>query len=210
VKLFRTPIPCRSHILFAVIVAVVLVCLHNWRFWQQTFESVRPASAGDAWFIVSLFLLLVFIHACAGLLFPGRRALPIIAALLFIVAALAGYFRDTFGVIIDKDMIRNVVRTDVREASDFVSLRLVLYMVGLGLIPALVAARVRLPASVSDGNLSSAAAFSPLDLLLWSWPRCPSSPTTHRFFASTGRSAICLFPPNRSMPPSTIGTRPIL
>jgi lipid A ethanolaminephosphotransferase len=146
VKLFRTPIPCRSHILFAVIVAVVLVCLHNWRFWQQTFESVRPASAGDAWFIVSLFLLLVFIHACAGLLFPGRRALPIIAALLFILAALAGYFRDTFGVIIDKDMIRNVVRTDVREASDFLSLRLVLYMVGLGLIPALVAARVRLPA----------------------------------------------------------------
>src|SRR6476646_2198843 len=146
VKLFRTPIPCRSHILFAVIVAVVLVCLHNWRFWQQTFESVRPASAGDAWFIVSLFLLLVFIHTCAVLLFPGRRALPMIAALLFIVAALAGYFRDTFGVIIDKDMIRNVVRTDVREASDFLSLRLVLYMVGLGLIPALVAARVRLPA----------------------------------------------------------------
>jgi lipid A ethanolaminephosphotransferase len=145
VKLLRTPIPCRSHILFAVIVAAVLVCLHNWRFWQQTFEAVRPATAGDVWFMISLFLLLVFIHACAVLLFPGRRALQIVAALLFILAALAGYFRDTFGVLIDKDMIRNVVRTDVREASDFASLRLVLYMVGLGVIPALVAARVGLP-----------------------------------------------------------------
>ena len=109
-------------------------------------RSRPPATAGDAWFLISLFLLLVFIHACAVLLFPGRRALQIVAALLFILAALAAYFRDTFGVLIDKDMIRNVVRTDAREASDFLSLRLVLYIVGLGFIPALVAARVRLPA----------------------------------------------------------------
>ena len=31
------------------------------------------------------------------------------AAILFVLAAIAGYFRDTFGIIIDKDMIRNVL-----------------------------------------------------------------------------------------------------
>lgn len=144
-KAVPSQIPCRSHVVFAVVVAVVLISLHNWRFWQQTFAVVQPASFSDALFIVSLFLLLVFVHACVGLMFPGKRALQAVAAVFFVLAAVAGYFRDTYGVIIDKDMIRNVLRTDMREASDFFSLRLVLYVVGLGLVPAFIVARVRLP-----------------------------------------------------------------
>jgi lipid A ethanolaminephosphotransferase len=138
-------IPCRSHIVFAVAVAVVLISLHNWRFWTETLAVVQPSSAGDVLFLVSLFLLLVFIHACAVLLFPGKRSMQIGAAIFFVLAAVAAYFRDTFGVIIDKDMIRNVVRTDLREASDFLSLRLLLYVLVLGLVPAFVVAMVRLP-----------------------------------------------------------------
>jgi lipid A ethanolaminephosphotransferase len=145
VKAIPAQIPRRSHIVFAVIVAVVLISLHNWRFWLETFAVVQPASIGDGLFILSLFVLLVFIHACVVLLIPGRRSLKIIAAALFILAAGAGYFRDTYGVIIDKDMIRNVLRTDMREASDFFTLRLALYMLVLGLMPAVAVALVRLP-----------------------------------------------------------------
>ena len=144
-KAIRNQIPCRSHVVFAVIVAVVLISLHNWRFWQETLAVVQPASLGDGLFILSLFALLVFVHACAVLLLPGRRALQIAAAFFFILAAVAGYFRDTYGVVIDKDMIRNVLRTDMREASEFFSLRLALYVLMLGLVPALVVARVQLP-----------------------------------------------------------------
>jgi lipid A ethanolaminephosphotransferase len=145
VKAVPTQIRCRSHIIFAVVAAVILITLHNWRFWQQTFAVVEPASFSDALFILSLFLLLVFMHAAAMLMVPGRRSLQFIAACFFILAAVAGYFRDTFGVIIDKDMIRNVLRTDMREASDFFSLQLALYVIVLGLIPAVLVARVRLP-----------------------------------------------------------------
>jgi lipid A ethanolaminephosphotransferase len=145
VKAVPTQIPCRSHIAFAVAVAVVLILLYNWRFWQETLAVVQPATLGDVVFILSLFLLLVFIHACAVLLLPGRRSLQILAATFFILAAVAGYFRDSFGVIIDKDMIRNVLRTDMREASDFFSPRLALYVLVLGLIPAILVARVQLP-----------------------------------------------------------------
>jgi lipid A ethanolaminephosphotransferase len=138
-------IPCRSHIVFAVAVAVILITLHNWRFWTETFAVVQPSSVSDALFLVSLFLLLVFIHACTVLLFPGKRSMQIGAAIFFVLAAVAGYFRDTFGIIIDKDMLRNVLRTDLREASDFLGLRLLLYIVVLGLVPACVIAMVRLP-----------------------------------------------------------------
>jgi lipid A ethanolaminephosphotransferase len=151
VKAIPTQIRCRSHIVFAAAVAVVLIVLHNWRFWQQTLAVVHPANVGDVWFILSLFLLVVFIHACAVLLFPGTRSLQIVAAILFVLAAVAGYFRDEFGVIIDKDMIRNVVRTDTQEALDFLSPRLVLYVLVLGLIPAFIVARVQLP-DVSIGQ----------------------------------------------------------
>jgi lipid A ethanolaminephosphotransferase len=145
VRAIQTQISCRSHVVFAVAVAVVLILLHNWRFWTSTFAVVQPSSFGDVLFLVSLFILLVFIHACAVLLFPGKRSMQIGAAVFFVLAAVAGYFRDSFGVIIDKDMIRNVVRTDMREASDFFSLRLLLYVLVLGLIPAVLVTRVRLP-----------------------------------------------------------------
>jgi lipid A ethanolaminephosphotransferase len=112
---------------------------------------VQPATVNGALFIVSFFLLLVFVHACIVLILPGRRGPQITAAVLFIFAAAAGYFRDTYGVVIDKDMIRNVLRTDMREASDFFSARLLLYMLVLGLVPAVVVAFVRLP-KVSVGN----------------------------------------------------------
>jgi lipid A ethanolaminephosphotransferase len=145
VRAIPAKIPCRSHIVFAVAVAVVLISLHNWRFWSETFSVVQPSTFSDVLFLVSLFLLLVFVHACAVLLFPGRRSMQIGAAVFFLLAAATGYFRDTFGVIIDKDMIRNVVRTDLREASDFFSLRLLLYVLVFGLAPAFVVAMVRLP-----------------------------------------------------------------
>lgn len=144
-KAIPAQIPCRSHVLFAVIVATILVLLHNWRFWRETLAVVLPDGVGDVLFIVSLLLLLVFIHACVVLLIPGRHAPKIVAATLFLLAAAAGYFRDTFGVIIDKDMIRNVLRTDVREASEFLSLRLALYILIAGLVPAVAVAFVRLP-----------------------------------------------------------------
>jgi lipid A ethanolaminephosphotransferase len=166
VKAVPTAIPCRSHIVFAVIVAVVLISLHNWRFWQQTFALVQPATLDRALFILSLFLLLVFIHACMVLLLPGRRSIQIVAAALFVLAAIAAYFRDTYGVIIDKDMIRNVLRTDMREASDFFTLRLALYVLVLGLAPAVVVALVRLPKISIPRQFVQRARFTGVGILV--------------------------------------------
>ena len=92
-------------------------------------------------------------------------------------------------------MIRNVVRTDVREASDFLNLRLVLYVLVLGLIPAFVVARVRLPAFSIGRQSIQRGRFFAIGLLSWSCCRDAGHlRTTHRFFASTKRSEILLVP----------------
>ena len=42
-----------------------------------------------------------------------------LAGLLLLLAATAGWFMDTYGVVLDKEMLRNVFQTNFTEARDF-------------------------------------------------------------------------------------------
>jgi len=52
------------------------------------------------------------------------------------VSAGTAYFMDAYHVVIDSDMIRNTMQTDISESSDLLSIKLLVYMVLLGLLPA--------------------------------------------------------------------------
>ncbi len=65
-------------------------------------------------------------------------------ALLAILNALALYFMATYGVVLHREMMGNVVNTRWSEASGFADAGLLLYLLPLGLLPAWVVLRVRL------------------------------------------------------------------
>lgn len=123
---------------------LIWLAFYNLRFWQETAAAMWHPSIISALFMVSLFMLVLFVESLLMLFMP-RWLLRPIACVLFIVAALVAYFSDTYGVFMDKDMLRNVFATDTAEVSGLITGRLVAYLLLLGAIPCLLILRAELP-----------------------------------------------------------------
>ncbi len=140
----RFSIHFRSPVALAVAISIILLVFHNVRFWRETSAALWDGTFSDSLFMASLFAILLFLHTSFLLLIPGRRLLQATATVLFMVAALASYSADAYGVFIDKEMIRNLFETDRREAGALLNAQFALYVALLGVLPSLLVWRVRL------------------------------------------------------------------
>jgi len=120
-------------------IAVVLTAAANQAFWGSVMTA-RPAPlflgavAIGCTILVNLFLTAVT---------WGRLAKPALY-LVVLASAAAAYFTTRYGVLFDRDMVANMVETDVREARELLSPGFVLWMLGFGLLPCLAISRIRL------------------------------------------------------------------
>lgn len=80
--------------------------------------------------------LLLLSPFCFGVL--TRPAL----ALILIASAAAAGFMDSYGVIINDEMLRNAVQTQTAEVLDLLTPRLLAYLLGLGVLPAFIVMRL--------------------------------------------------------------------
>lgn len=137
----------RSHVGFALLTGLLWLALYNRRFWADAISVIEPRSWGDALFVASMFVVLWLAFAGVLLLAPGNRAMKALAGAGCLVAAVAAYFADAYGIYIDRDTVRNVLETDKREVWGLLNLRFAAYLLLLGVLPAALIARVRLPAT---------------------------------------------------------------
>lgn len=113
-----------------------LVVFDNHAFWRTLWAARDTSSLRGAMAVAALALVLwCFLALLARLLCWPRVGKPAIAVLL-VLGALAAYFTENFGILIDKGMVRNVLQTDWREAVDLLSWPLLLDFAWRGLLPA--------------------------------------------------------------------------
>jgi len=139
----RRQINMKPEIAAFALAAFVVVVL-NGAFWKRLYRVVAPATAYDWLFIgavaVALFLLVaLFIGA-----FNGRLVFKPVASALVLASASAAYFMHEYGIVIDHDMVTNVFQTDRGEAADLITLKFVLWMLALGVLPSLLIWRINL------------------------------------------------------------------
>jgi lipid A ethanolaminephosphotransferase len=105
----------------------------------------REAQSGQTWlFGAALLVMLVCLHYLIVAAFAwGRLTKPLLALLLLVVAS-ATHFMQTFGVVLDPSMIRNVLSTDVAESRELMSWRLFMHLLLYAGLPLLLLWRVRL------------------------------------------------------------------
>jgi lipid A ethanolaminephosphotransferase len=139
--------PEHSPVWLAYVSATALVVLYNVRFWSETFAQQNWSGAGSVVFVASLFLVLVAVYGAVLLLIPGVRLLKSVLVVAVLAAAVGAYFENSYGVAIDREMIRNVAQTDLREAATLLNARFVLYLVLLGVLPAVLIGRTRIAAA---------------------------------------------------------------
>lgn len=124
---------------FVVIMSSLLFILFHYPFFKFVFNNVDYKSFTGVSIIVSLVIAMLVANAFALFLifFLSRLVGKILLVLFFIINAVAVYFINTYSVIIDESMIGNVLNTNYSESSSFFSIKLVLYVVFLGILPSI-------------------------------------------------------------------------
>ena len=134
---WRPEISTEALILLAS-VFFALVC--NTLFWRSAIAT-NPSSI---LFAVSLFALLVSVHAILFGLLVWRWNAKVVLTVLFITTAFATHYMNSYNVYLDADMLRNVLATDHKESRELMTPALLLPLLGYGLLPTLLLWRVRL------------------------------------------------------------------
>lgn len=124
-------------------VALFFVAFYNIAFFRSML-AVYPLTLSNIVFIVSVALLAFALITLLLTLVSSRYTLKPILMLLLPVSALASYFMDSYNVVIDAGMIENIFSTNLSESMDLFSLKLVLYFVVLGILPALYIYKVHI------------------------------------------------------------------
>lgn len=136
---------CRSDTVFALGISALWALLYNLRFWQQALATMWQPGVRASLFVATLLVLVVVLQAVLLLLVPTRRLLKTAASLLSLVAALGAYFCDTYGTLMNKDMMRNALQTERAEIAGLLSPDLLVHLLLLGVLPALLIWRIQLP-----------------------------------------------------------------
>lgn len=116
----------------------------NARFWNVVLATL-PASAWVA-AIDAAWVGLVLVALAALVLVPlsVRGLFKPWLMIVLLLAAVAAHFTSRYAAFIDRHALASVFETDVREAGEWLSLRLLLDLVLLGLLPAALVCSVRI------------------------------------------------------------------
>ncbi|MGD9949543.1 MAG: phosphoethanolamine transferase [Desulfobulbus sp.] len=128
-----------------LITAISWVLLCNFSFFRHVLE-VYPLTVHNGPFLLSLALgLTAFIFLFLTLITSRSTYKPVLTLLLFTVS-ITTYFMDSYNVMIGHGMIRNIVETNVNEAVDLFSFKLLGYVAVLGVLPTLLVWKSRVTA----------------------------------------------------------------
>lgn len=137
---FRLPrIQCSSHWL-VLILAAFFTLLCNQRFWAAVLGGVQA----DLRLALSMGLVLLSANTLVLGLLVWRWNARVLVPLLLLVTAMAVHWMNRYNVYLDVDMLRNVLHTDRKEASELLDGSLLPSMLVLGLLPCLFLGLLRL------------------------------------------------------------------
>lgn len=131
---------------FAMIMSAVLLLLFHYPFFKFVFNNVDYKSFTGISIIISLVIAMLVANAFVLFLifFLSRFVGKFLLIVFFLINAVAVYFVNTYSVIIDESMIGNVLNTNYSESSSFFSIKLVLYLIFLGVIPSIYILKVKI------------------------------------------------------------------
>lgn len=135
--------PEMSRIQLSLLVSVLLVLFYNHAFWAEIGE-IATRSIQDRLFLVSIFLLLVALFNLFLSFFSFRLLFKPVLIVIILVATFAAYFMQTYGVMIDRSMVRNVLTMDPGDIPELLNLKMLYYFLGLGVVPSLFILRTRI------------------------------------------------------------------
>lgn len=131
---------------FVLLMSFINFLFFHLPFYTFVYKNVDHKSLNGIIIIASLIILMLVVNAFVFYLFfyLSRVVGKFLLVLFFIINAIAVYFINTYSVIIDESMIGNILNTNYQESSSFFSIKLILYIILLGVLPAIYVIRVKI------------------------------------------------------------------
>ena len=116
-------------------VSVFLMLVANGSFASQLLLAY-PLSDGNLLFVSSVLLLFTLATTFMLLWLCHGRAARWVLAFYLLASSMAAYFMSAYSTVIDQTMLENTLQTNASEAGDLFSTSMLLYLLGLGVLPA--------------------------------------------------------------------------
>ncbi len=133
-QLFRPPLGTVSLILLT---SLWLAGVGNVALWRTLWAMPEITGWSGAGFLLAFFGFVAALHAAFLSLFAWRWTFKPVLVFCLVAAALGANFMLTYGVVIDRTMMVNVLQTDVRESKELLSLQLVVILGLMAIVPAI-------------------------------------------------------------------------
>jgi lipid A ethanolaminephosphotransferase len=125
---------------FTLIISFITLLLYHFPFYKFVCDNINIRTLYGSILLISLTILALILNALVFYigLYLLRSIGKWILVLFFNINAIAVYFVNTYGVMIDKSMIGNILNTNCDESSSFFSFTLVLYLIFIGILPSIL------------------------------------------------------------------------
>lgn len=126
------PRPTLSHLTLNLIASGYILVVLNTGYWARMVAIFDWNALQIGLFGLASLGLTVLTLEFFG---PGRLQKPVVAVLI-VLAASASYYERNFGVLIDRDMVRNVLSTTVNESRHLIDPAMLMQISVTGVLPA--------------------------------------------------------------------------
>jgi lipid A ethanolaminephosphotransferase len=139
-RIFRTPISLEWVLL---ICAIYCVASFNGPYWALVMQKRDWGLQSTAFFTCHVLGLVAVMYLLFAALTPRILAKPVLMVLLLASSA-GAFYMDRYKVYLDPTMLRNVLQTNPKEASELISFALVKAIFIFGLLPCLLLYMLRI------------------------------------------------------------------
>ncbi|KAA3624105.1 MAG: phosphoethanolamine transferase [Proteobacteria bacterium] len=129
-------------LLLATVLYIVLT--GNQRLWHQVADLVGWSTPAGIATFASFFLFLVSLFTLILAPATHRRVFKPLAITLLLIVATVSWFQDTYGTIVDRDMIRSALTTDALEARELLTAGFAAHMILFWLLPSAAIVWIRI------------------------------------------------------------------
>jgi len=98
----------------------------------------------NSYYVISTSVVLFCFLVLFFTLLSSRYTTKLILIVTLMVSSFTSYFMNTYHVIINDDMVRNTLQTNMSESLDLFTLKLILYVVLLGIVPSFLVYKAKI------------------------------------------------------------------
>ncbi len=127
----RSARPRIGSVTLSVLTAIYILVVANHTFWTRAYGYLAPTPYAFVAFIVAIAALMIAAMTTTSVKYLIKPALII----FILISVIAAWFNDQFGVIIDKEMIRNAAVTTRAESAHLITPAFLFHVFVTGILP---------------------------------------------------------------------------